>query len=151
MSLSEKLYNLRKSKSLSQEALAEALGVSRQAISKWENGSAIPESDKLIALATYFSVSLDELIGRGELGAQTAPVAEPQNRHPFRLVGLLFCLLGVALLTVWGILQIVAPDTSKDIATSSVIMLDGNAILFLFCMIATAVGAFLLLKGRRKK
>ena len=149
--IADKIKAYRRQHALTQAEFGQLLGVSAQAISKWENGSAIPESDKLIALATYFSVSLDELIGRGELGAQTTPVAESQNRHPFRLVGLLFCLLGVALLTVWGILQIVAPDTSKDIATSSVIMLDGNAILFLFCMIATAVGAFLLLKGRRKK
>ena len=151
MSLSEKLYALRKSKGLSQEELAEALGVSRQAISKWENGSAIPESDKLIAIATYFAVSLDELIGREECIGQPAPDAISKSQRPFYLVGALFCLLGVVLLIVWGILQFLAPDTSKDIATSSVIMLDGNAILFLLCVAAVAVGAALLLLGIHKK
>ena len=151
MSLSEKLYALRKSKGLSQEELAEALGVSRQAISKWENGSAIPESDKLIAIATYFAVSLDELIGREECIGQSAPAAISKSQRPFYLVGALLCLLGVVLLIVWGILQFLAPDTSKDIATSSVVMLDGNAILFLLCIAAVAVGAALLLKGLHKK
>ena len=49
MALPEKLYTLRKKSGLSQEQLAEALNVSRQAISKWEGGSAMPESDKLLA------------------------------------------------------------------------------------------------------
>ena len=51
--LSEKLYMLRKRSGLSQEQLAEQLNVSRQAISKWESGTSIPESDKLIAVSEY--------------------------------------------------------------------------------------------------
>ena len=58
MALPEKLYALRKKSGLSQEQLAEALNVSRQAISKWEGGSAMPESDKLLALSNHFGVSL---------------------------------------------------------------------------------------------
>ena len=65
MALPEKLYALRKKSGLSQEQLAEALNVSRQAISKWEGGSAMPESDKLLALSNYFGVSLDYLIKDG--------------------------------------------------------------------------------------
>lgn len=49
--LSEKLYKLRKNRGLSQEQLAEQLNVSRQAISKWEQGTAVPESEKLIAIS----------------------------------------------------------------------------------------------------
>ena len=47
MALSEKLYELRKKSNLSQEQLAEQLGVSRQAVSKWESGKAVPESETL--------------------------------------------------------------------------------------------------------
>lgn len=65
MALPEKLYALRKKSGLSQEQLAEALNVSRQAISKWEGGSAMPESDKLLALSNYFDVSLDCLLKDG--------------------------------------------------------------------------------------
>lgn len=151
MSLSEKLYNLRKSKGLSQEELAETLGVSRQAISKWENGSATPESDKLIAIATYFSVSLDELIGREDFTTQTAPTAKTEKTRPLYFVGWLLCLLGAVLLIVWGILQILAPDRAGDVAASSTVLLDGNAILFLFCVAAVAVGTILLLKDLHKK
>jgi len=50
----------------SQEALAEKIGVSRQAVTKWENGETIPELPKLIALADLLHVSLDSLTGRGK-------------------------------------------------------------------------------------
>lgn len=60
--LSEKLYKLRKKSGLSQEQLAEQLNVSRQAISKWESGAAVPESEKLIIISEYFKVSVDYLL-----------------------------------------------------------------------------------------
>lgn len=57
-----RLYELRKKHSLSQEELAEKLGVSRQAVSKWERSEASPDTDNLIALAKLYNLSLDELI-----------------------------------------------------------------------------------------
>lgn len=57
-----RLYELRKKKGLSQEELAERLGVSRQAVSKWERSEASPDTDNLIALAKIYDLSLDELI-----------------------------------------------------------------------------------------
>lgn len=57
-----RLYELRKKQGLSQEELAEKLGVSRQAVSKWERGEASPDTDNLIALAKIYGLSLDELI-----------------------------------------------------------------------------------------
>ena len=62
MNLPEKLQTLRKQNSFSQEELAEKLGVSRQAVSKWESGAAIPEVEKLIELSRIFGVSLNELL-----------------------------------------------------------------------------------------
>ena len=59
---SEKLIELRRSKGLSQEALAERLGVSRQAVSKWERNEAQPELSKIIALCDLFEVSPNELL-----------------------------------------------------------------------------------------
>ena len=58
MAFSEKLYELRKKRGLSQEELAEALDVSRQAISKWESGRAMPEAGKLLTVSEYFAPSL---------------------------------------------------------------------------------------------
>ena len=62
MTLSEKILFYRKKAGLSQEELAARVGVSRQAVSKWELGDATPEIDKLAALARVFGVTVDELI-----------------------------------------------------------------------------------------
>jgi transcriptional regulator with XRE-family HTH domain len=67
MKFNEKLQALRKEKGLSQEALAELLDVSRQAISKWESGQSYPETEKMIALSEMFGVTLDSLIKDGEI------------------------------------------------------------------------------------
>ncbi len=63
MRFDENLRNLRKEKDYSQEYLAEKLGVTRQTISKWENGTAMPDLKKLIELADFFEVSIDDLLG----------------------------------------------------------------------------------------
>lgn len=60
--IANRLVNLRKNNSLSQEALAEKLGISRQAVSKWERAEASPDTDNLIMLARLYGVSLDELL-----------------------------------------------------------------------------------------
>lgn len=60
--IANRLVNLRKSNNLSQEALAEKLGISRQAVSKWERAEASPDTDNLILLARLYHVSLDELL-----------------------------------------------------------------------------------------
>ena len=62
MTLGEKLQTLRRSRGLSQEQLAEILEVSRQAVSKWENGDSAPDLDRLRAICTYFGVTTDYLI-----------------------------------------------------------------------------------------
>ena len=64
MSLGENLQRLRKEKGLSQEDVAQKLFVSRQSVSKWENGNAEPGVKDLAALADMFGVTLDELVGR---------------------------------------------------------------------------------------
>ncbi len=58
-----RLYALRKKSGLSQEALAERIGVSRQAVSKWERAEASPDTDNLVLLAQVYGVSLDEMLG----------------------------------------------------------------------------------------
>ena len=60
--IANRLVNLRKNNNLSQEALAEKLGISRQAVSKWERAEASPDTDNLILLARLYGVSLDELL-----------------------------------------------------------------------------------------
>lgn len=62
MTFGEKLVSLRKEKGLSQEALAEQLGTTRQAVSKWENGQGYPETEKLLMIGNVFEVSMDFLL-----------------------------------------------------------------------------------------
>ncbi|WP_298030694.1 helix-turn-helix domain-containing protein [uncultured Dysosmobacter sp.] len=62
MEFSEKLMNLRRREGLSQEQLADRLGVTRQSVSKWESGTAMPELVKLISLSELFGVSVDYLV-----------------------------------------------------------------------------------------
>lgn len=62
MTFGEKLYKLRKARGLSQEALAEKLHTSRQAVSKWENDNGYPETEKIILISKLFQISLDDLL-----------------------------------------------------------------------------------------
>lgn len=80
MTTGEKIAALRREKGLSQEALADALSISRQAVSKWEADGAAPSRDKLIELAAYFAVSVDELLRPDEALAKEA--AEPPSEPP---------------------------------------------------------------------
>ena len=66
MTLGEKIYELRTQHNLSQGDLANELNVSRQSISKWENGNSTPDLEKIVKLAEIFNVSLDELIKNEE-------------------------------------------------------------------------------------
>lgn len=77
MELNEKLQKLRKQKGMTQEALAEALYVSRTAISKWESGRGYPNIDSLKAIAKYFSVSVDDLLS----GEELLTLAEQENKQ----------------------------------------------------------------------
>lgn len=77
---SEKLLELRRREGLSQEQLADRLGVTRQSVSKWEGGAAVPELSKLIALSDLFSVSVDYLVkDRLEEPERPAPEASPST------------------------------------------------------------------------
>lgn len=78
MKLEERLTALRKEKGLSQLELAEALGVSRQAVSRWEVGASAPGMENLLALSRLYGVPLDELVGGPARAAE--PEAEPNAR-----------------------------------------------------------------------
>ena len=62
LEIANRLYEYRKNAGLSQDQLADRIGVSRQAVSKWERGEASPDTDNLIALSEVYNVTLDELI-----------------------------------------------------------------------------------------
>lgn len=79
MDFQHRLYDLRKKAGLSQEELANLLGVTRQAVQKWEAGTSKPDLDNLLALAKYFNVSLDWLVSGQE--AHSAPSIIVENHY----------------------------------------------------------------------
>lgn len=90
MEFHNKLQELRKQRGLTQEELAQALYVSRTAVSKWESGRGYPNIDSLKALAVFFSVTIDELLS----GDQVLTIAEEDHRQKeARFRGLVFGLL----------------------------------------------------------
>ena len=119
MTLGQNIQALRHAAGLSQEGLGEKLGVSRQAISKWEADGAVPEVDKLIALARLFGVSLHDLLqveetGREEPGDRVEQAEQPpeegaenppENEAPPRRNGrwrTALCVLLAAVVCVQG-------------------------------------------------
>ena len=147
--LSEKLYRLRKNSGLSQEQLAEQLNVSRQAISKWEQGTAVPESEKLITISNYFGVTVDYLL-KEDTADTTNTTAEVMEEKTKMMAGIVICIAGIVSMVIWGLLSIFRPETSNQLSDSSMITIDGNGIFLILCIVAIVVGASLLLKGKKK-
>ena len=84
MTLAEKITALRGERKLSQGDLAERLDVSRQSVSKWETGQAVPELDKIIRLADLFGVTVDELVRDGDAPRPQPPQGEAPPAEPGR-------------------------------------------------------------------
>ena len=108
MNLGENIYRLRTERAMSQEALAAALEVSRQSVSKWENNSAVPELEKLIKMSEVFGVTLDQLVGKEAPTPPPVPAPEVIIREatpPHRTIGVIllcFGLLVTLLLSILG-------------------------------------------------
>lgn len=91
MKLGEKILFNRKKMGMSQEDLAEKLGVSRQSVSKWEVGAAAPDVDKLVKLSEIFGITLDELVidsvqTNSDVGAPEEPKRQPQKDSTLKTV-----------------------------------------------------------------
>lgn len=101
MEFHEKLQELRKRRGLTQEELAEALYVSRTAVSKWESGRGYPGIDSLKAIAGYFSVSIDDLLS----GERLLTIAESESRANLRSM----CDLLLGIVDLLSLLLIILP------------------------------------------
>lgn len=167
----EKLISLRKQKGWSQEELAERMDVSRQAISKWESGQSLPESERIVQLAQLFGVTTDYLL----IDEQTdAPPSEQDSGDtPFRparrisrqeaedylsfrrrasfliAVGVFLCIVGVIPLLLLGALtEADSPHISEAAATFSglaalLVFVAAAVVLFLLCDFLNRPYAFL--------
>ncbi len=95
MTLGEKISELRKRDGISQEKLAELVGVSRQAVTKWESGNANPDTENLIRIAGIFKVSVDELCG---IVSEKPKKINYKPGHILALISLLiltaYCVIG---------------------------------------------------------
>ena len=104
MTLGGRILEYRTARGMSQLALSEALGVSRQSVSKWETDASVPELDKLVAMSEMFGVSLDELV-RGVKPAaaepEPAPPAEQQRSFERRQI------VGIILLAACAVVFII--------------------------------------------
>ena len=93
MTLADRIQQLRKQKGISQEELADRVGVSRQAVSKWESEQSVPDMDKIILLSDYFEVTTDYLLK----GIEPVPPAEEKQADGriFTIVATVLNLIGV--------------------------------------------------------
>jgi len=97
MNIGEKIYQLRKASGLSQEALAEKIGVTRQAVSKWESGTSVPELETVVTLSRTFGVTTDYLLSSDSPVHTAQPVTEDRADWLDRLpafIGKLFRRFG---------------------------------------------------------
>ena len=140
MNIADRIQSLRKAQGISQEELADKLGVSRQAVSKWESEQSVPDIDKVILLSEYFAVTTDYILKGIETQKQTEKLADAnifvivatvlnfmglivaaavwyEEQQPMALViGLIFMALGCM---VYGVGQVMAAPATKEKAKNT--------------------------------
>ena len=164
MTFSEKLIRLRRREGLSQEVLAEVLSVSRQAVSRWEQGTALPDGGKLLPCARHFGVSVDWLLDDAQdWEAQAAPAAPGKARSlAWTIGGGVLAGLSLLGLLVMGILSSVFPAVYTEAplganwirsyaGLSGFLKVHRLEWLFALCLMTAAVGLWILLRPRLRR
>ena len=153
MTLSEKLYNLRRKHGLSQEELAEKLDCSRQVISKWENGTTMPDAKMLQKYSELFGVSIDYLVKEDMEEPTNVPPAQNscENKKLLGILGFAVSLLGCVGLIVFGAISAFSLKTADKIAQSSMIVIDGIFIVMLIAVLFVVFGAIMLIQSMKRK
>lgn len=139
MTIGDKIKKLRKQNHMTQEELSEKLHISRQTISKWETGSALPDINNVILICSIFEISTDELL--------TDSLNQKNNKKLFicDLVVLTICLIGTIVFSIFLI-------TNKVNADSSTITINAYGmltIIFLILLISTVI--LLIIKHVKKR
>ncbi len=147
--LSEKIRKLRKQMGVSQEELAEQLCVSRQAVSKWELGTAVPTADKLVDIADLFGVSLDFLMREDTGKSQDRQFTDEPKRRSARRKITGWCLIGTALFAFLLIAVLYAVKCLAGVSGSFIIRLDGVGIIVVSAVLCAAIGAALLISLKK--
>lgn len=101
MNFSQQIKKLRDSRGLTQEQMANELGISRQAVSNWENDRNLPDIEMLISISTTFDISLDELIlGERKMNNMTEKLIKDTNENRTAKMNMITALLGSVLLLI---------------------------------------------------
>lgn len=137
MNISERLFNLRKEKNLSQEELANVLGVSRQTISKWETGESNPDFDKIIPLCEFYGITSDELLSGKKDIIETK---KEENRNNFAR--------NMAIAIGLYIISVVFVVVADEIFNQEII---GIALFFIVNAIATSLIVYSSIKYKSEK
>ena len=137
MTTGQKIYECRKAAGMTQEELADRLGVTRQAVSKWEQDIAFPETDKVLEMCKLFSVSADELLfGRENVHKVTNEKTESESEekknkyNPFSITSFILELVAILF---WVMLLFIMPLT--DDASSVIVGWSSR-----FTLLGTIVG-----------
>ena len=137
MNISERLFNLRKEKNLSQEELANVLGVSRQTISKWETGESTPDFDRIIPLCEFYGITSDELIS-GKKDIVEAKKEENKNVFARNIA------IAVGLYIISVVFVIIAEEKFND-------EIIGVSLFFIVNAIATSLIVYFSMKYKGNK
>lgn len=161
MTLADKIHEARKRAGLSQEELADRLGVTRQAVSKWETGKSVPDTENIRRMTVVLAVSADYFLGSGSTEAGGGPAAGtaraeaagnpgPSPDPPGRRLSLLLFLAGVAAIAVCSVVFLIRSLTgeSRVYATIQVTDFTIAAVMFLLSLIG-GCGAFLLTQQKK--
>ncbi|RSI38984.1 helix-turn-helix domain-containing protein [Streptococcus sanguinis] len=127
MNLSDRIQYLRKARGISQEGLAEQLGVSRQAVSKWESEQSMPDLDKIISMSDYFEVTTDYLLK----GIEPVVQKEEEQSIKHRRIASNICYqLSLGFVGLGIILSIILADFLKiSILLTPVLIVQGVGLL----------------------
>lgn len=145
MSLGEKLLNLRKSKQLSQEEVADKLNVTRQTVSKWETDQSTPDFDKIEPLCKLYGITADELVTQTKIERkekETKLLDESNSLSKKRAIGIGFGILLYFIAVVWVMITI--PVTKMNPIVSS-------AIFLLICGVGTYVIVYTSMVYKKKE
>ena len=154
------LKDLRKQKNLTQEQLAEQLGVSGRTVSRWETGNNMPDISLLVELAEFYEVTIPELINgerksetmnenEKEVAATMADYAKEEKTEMLKSIRNQ-SLLGVCAIAVLLVLQLFFPDGGNDLVSSVMLFCQTLTIVTVMMICMTSTGLLYKLRKNRK-
>ena len=130
MSLGQRLFELRKEKKLSQEEVADILGVSRQTISKWETDASTPDFDKIVPICELYEISTDELLTgekKESLNEEKGNALTNEEKNLKRTKGIVISILIYIIAVSWLMASVAGFNFNPVLSTSIFLIVCGIA------------------------